>query len=62
MIDYQPVMCVAEIREIRNEPDRYNLMLFSEVDERIWSWNVSGRYLEYLSEYPAVPLCPLPDW
>ena len=61
MIEYQPYMCIAEVQEIRNEPGRNWVTLYSQ-DDDTYRWNVSDRYLEYLREDPAVPLCPIPGW
>ena len=60
MIDYQPYMCIAEVQEVRDEPGRNWVTLYSPEDT--YRWNVSDRYLEFLREDPSVPLCPVPGW
>ena len=60
MIEYQPYMCIAEVQEIRSDPGRNWVTLHTSEDT--FRWNVSDRYLEYLREDPAVPLCPVPGW
>ena len=62
MIEYQPAMCIASVEEIREDPGRYQIFLYEESRHHVHSWNVSERYLEYLREDPAVPLCPVPGW
>ena len=61
VIDYQPDMCIADVQEVRHEPGRYWVTLY-DGDGDTYKWNTSERYLEYLREDPAVPLCPLPGW
>ena len=53
-------MCIAEVQEIRSDPGRNWVTL--QTSEDTFRWNVSDRYLEYLREDPAVPLCPVPGW
>ena len=60
VIEYQPYMCIAEVQEIREDPGRNWVTLYTP--DREHKWNVSDRYLEYLREDPAVPLCPIPGW
>ena len=60
MIEYQPEMCIAEVQPVWGDSSRNWLTLYTE--DETYVWNVSDRYLEYLREDPAVPLCPLPGW
>ena len=62
MIDYQPAMCIASVEVIREEPSRNWLEIYVEHEDRLYRWNVSDRYLQYLREEPSVPLCPIIDW
>ena len=60
MIEYQPYMCIAEVQEVREQPGRNWVTLYTPEDT--YKWNVSDRYLEFLREDPAVPICPVPGW
>ena len=62
MIEYQPVMCIAYVEIIEEEPNRNWVELYVDFEDKIYRWNVSDRYLEFLREDPPVPLCPLPGW
>lgn len=53
-------MCIAEVQEISDDPGRNWVTLHTPEDT--FTWNVSDRYLEYLKEDPAVPICPVPGW
>ena len=61
MIDYQPDMCIAEVHPVWGETGRNDIVLYDGMGNT-YRWNVSDRYLEYLNEDPAVPICPPPGW